>query len=57
MSLAQSHRGGIAANDYRAEEKAHTFTAEEKAKFTEAVRKQIEELKHTKKPVVGPDKH
>jgi hypothetical protein len=43
-------------NDYRAEEKAHTFTAEEKAKFTEAVRKEIKELKRTKKPVVGAEK-
>ena len=46
----------IPFNDYRAEEQAHTFTAEEKAKFTESVRKEIEELKRTKKPVVGPEK-
>jgi hypothetical protein len=46
----------VSFNDYRAEEEAHTFTAEEKAKFTEAVKKEIEELKRTKKPVVGPAK-
>jgi hypothetical protein len=48
--------GAVPFNDYRAEEKAHTFTAEEKAKFTEAVKKEIEELKRTKNPVVGPAK-
>jgi hypothetical protein len=46
----------VSFTDYRAGEKAHTFTAEEKVKFAEAVRKEIEELKRTKKPVIGPEK-
>ena len=44
---------GVHGNDYRAEEPSHTFTAEEKAKFTEALEKLIEELKRTKKAVMA----
>jgi hypothetical protein len=43
-------------NDYRAGEKAHVFTTEEKAKFTEEVTRQIEVLKRTKQPVYGAEK-
>lgn len=39
----------IPGNDYRNEEPSHTFTAEEKAAFTKAVRRQIEVLRRTKK--------
>jgi hypothetical protein len=45
----------VGFTDYRHEGKSHAFTAEEKAGFTAAVRKQIEELKRTKMPVT-PDK-
>ena len=55
-SLIATEAVHAGTNDYRAEEKSHVFPTEEKAKFTEAVRKEIEELKHTKKPVLGPDK-
>ena len=39
MSSLKATTGIKEGNDYRAEEEAHTFTAEEKAKFSEAVRK------------------
>jgi hypothetical protein len=55
-SLIATEAVHAGANDYRAEEQAHIFTAEEKAKFIEAVNKDIAELKRTKNPVVGPEK-
>jgi hypothetical protein len=55
-SLIATEAVHTGANDYLAEEKSHVFTAKEKAKFTEAVRKEIEKLEQTKKPVLGPDK-
>lgn len=55
-SLIATEAVHAGANDYRAEEESHVFTEEEKAKFTDAVKKEIEGLKRTKMPVLGPDK-
>ncbi len=56
MALLKATKALLSLNDYRAEEQAHIFTVEEKAKFSEAVKKEIEDLMRTKKPLLGPEK-
>jgi hypothetical protein len=46
----------IHGNDYRSEQKAHVFTLEEKAQFVKDLKKQIEELKRTKKAIIEKGK-